>query len=178
VATRQSYAAHALPARLEFAELAQGDDHEAGSLELTSRQVSHHAHRDSGGLLTWSGFGSLPHSIIQETQMGMLDGLLGGIVGAGMVSVVNNIIEKHGGLQGVVNEFEKNGLGATVKSWVGTGPNQAISPEEVHRTLGPDLLRQLSQKSGLSVQDLAQKLAQVLPQAVDTMTPDGTIPKA
>ncbi len=56
--------------------------------------------------------------------MGMFDGLLGGLVGAGMVSVVNNIVEKHGGLQGVVNEFEKNGLGATVKSWVGTGPNQ------------------------------------------------------
>jgi uncharacterized protein YidB (DUF937 family) len=110
--------------------------------------------------------------------MGMLDGLLGGIVGAGMVSVVNSVIEKHGGLQGVVSEFEKNGLGATVKSWVGTGPNQPISPDEVHRALGPDLLQQLSAKSGLSVQDLTQKLAQVLPQAVDKLTPDGTIPKA
>jgi uncharacterized protein YidB (DUF937 family) len=110
--------------------------------------------------------------------MGMFDGLLGGIVGAGMVSVVNNILEQHGGLQGVVNEFEKNGLGATVRSWVGTGPNQPISPEEVHKVLGTDLLQQLSQKSGLSVQDLAQKLSQVLPQAVDKMTPDGTIPKS
>ena len=73
--------------------------------------------------------------------MGMLDGLLGGIVGAGMVSVVNSVIEKHGGLQGVVSEFEKNGLGATVKSWVGTGPNHAISPDEVHKALGPDLLQ-------------------------------------
>jgi uncharacterized protein YidB (DUF937 family) len=109
--------------------------------------------------------------------MGMFDGLLGGIVGAGMVSVVNGILEKHGGLQGVVSEFEKNGLGTTVRSWVGTGPNQAISPDEVHRALGPDLLRQLSEKSGLSVQDLAQRLAQVLPQAVDKMTPDGAIPK-
>jgi uncharacterized protein YidB (DUF937 family) len=108
----------------------------------------------------------------------MLDGLLGGIVGAGMVSVVTSVIEKHGGLQGVVSEFEKNGLGATVKSWVGTGPNHAISPDEVHRALGPDLLQQLSAKSGLSVQDLTQKLAQVLPQAVDKLTPDGTIPKA
>ena len=76
--------------------------------------------------------------------MGMLDGLLGGIVGAGMVSVVNNIIEKHGGLQGVVSEFEKSGLGTTVKSWVGTGPNQPISPDEVQKVLGPDLLQQLS----------------------------------
>jgi uncharacterized protein YidB (DUF937 family) len=110
--------------------------------------------------------------------MGLLDGLLGGIVGAGMVSVVNGILEKHGGLQGVVGEFEKNGLGPTVRSWVGTGPNEAISPDDVHKTLGPDLLRQLSEKSGLSVQELTQKLSQVLPQAVDKLTPDGTIPKA
>ena len=110
--------------------------------------------------------------------MGLFDGLLGGIVGAGMVSVVSGIIEKHGGLQGVVNEFEQKGLGATVKSWVSTGPNQPISPDEVHRVLGPDLLQQLSQKSGLSVDDLAQKLSQVLPQAVDKLTPDGSIPKS
>ena len=110
--------------------------------------------------------------------MGMFDGLLGGIVGAGMVSVVNNILEQNGGLQGVVNQFEKNGLGATVRSWVGTGPNQPISPSDVQRTLGPDLLQQLAGKSGLSVEELAQKLSQVLPKAVDTLTPDGTIPKA
>src|SRR6478735_11577380 len=109
--------------------------------------------------------------------MGLFDGLLGGIVGAGMVSVVSGIIEKHGGIQGVVCEFERNGLGPTVRSWVGTGPNQPISPADVHRALGPDLLQQLSEKSGLSVQDLTEKLSHVLPQAVDRLTPDGTIPK-
>jgi uncharacterized protein YidB (DUF937 family) len=67
---------------------------------------------------------------------------------------LSDILEKHGGLQGVVSEFEKNGLGATVQSWVGTGPNQTISQDEVHRVLGPELLQQLSEKSGLSVQDL------------------------
>ena len=109
--------------------------------------------------------------------MGMFDGLLGGIVGAGMVTVVNGILEKHGGLQGVVGEFERNGLGPTVKSWIGTGPNQAISPDDLRRVLGPDLLQQLSAKSGLSVEQLTEKLSQVLPQAVDKMTPDGSIPK-
>ena len=88
-----------------------------------------------------------------------------------MVSVVNGIIEKHGGLQGVVSEFERNGPGATIRSWVGTGPNQPISPDDVRRALGPD-------KSGLSVQDLTQRLSQVLPEAVDKMTPNGAIPKA
>lgn len=110
--------------------------------------------------------------------MGLLDGLLGGIIGAAMVSAVNSILEQHGGLQGVVNEFEKNGLGPTISSWVGTGPNQPISPADLHRALGPDLLQELAAKTGMSVQDLTAKLAQVLPQAVDKMTPGGTIPKA
>ena len=110
--------------------------------------------------------------------MGMFDGIIGGIVGAGMVSVVNGIIDKHGGLQGVVNQFEQNGFGSTVQSWVSTGPNHPISPDAVQQTLGPELLQQLAARSGLSVQELTQKLAQVLPQAVDKMTPDGTIPQA
>ena len=110
--------------------------------------------------------------------MGLFDGVLGGIVGAGMVSVVNGILEQHGGVQGVVSEFEKNGLGATVRSWVSTGPNQPVSPDEVHKVIGPDLLQQLAAKSGLSVQELTQRLAQVLPDAVDKMTPNGSIPKA
>ena len=110
--------------------------------------------------------------------MGMFDGLLGGIVGAGMATVMNDILEKHGGLQGVVSEFERNGLGPTIQSWVGTGANQQISADDVHRAIGPDLLEQLAAKSGMSVQDLAQKLSQVLPQAVDKLTPGGTIPKS
>jgi len=95
-----------------------------------------------------------------------------------MVSVVNNILEQHGGIQGVVNEFEQKGLGETVRSWVSTGPNQPISPDQMQRALGPDLLQQLSQKSGIPVQDLTRQLAEILPQAVDKMTPDGTIPKS
>src|SRR5262249_33662901 len=114
----------------------------------------------------------------EETLMGLFDGLLGGIVGAGMVSVVNGVLEQHGGLQGMVNAFEKNGLGPTVKSWVSTGPNQPISPDDVHKVIGPDLLQQLAAKSGLSVQELSQRLAQVLPEAVDKLTPNGAIPNA
>ena len=110
--------------------------------------------------------------------MGMFDGMVGGIVGAGMVSVVNGIIERHGGLQGVVSQFETNGLGNTVRSWVSTGPNQSISADDLHRVLGPDLIQQLAAKSGLPVQELTQKLAQVLPQVVNSMTPNGVVPPA
>jgi len=110
--------------------------------------------------------------------MGLFDGLVGGIVGAGMASVVNNLLEQQGGVQGLISKFQQQGLSETVNSWVSTGPNKPISPDEVHRALGPDLLQQLSAKSGLSVQDLAQKLSAILPQAVDTMTPNGRVPNA
>jgi uncharacterized protein YidB (DUF937 family) len=110
--------------------------------------------------------------------MGLFDGVLGGVVGAGMMSVVNNLLEQQGGVQGLIGKFQQQGLGETVNSWVSTGPNKPISPDEVHRVLGPELLQQLSAKSGLSVQDLAQKLSTILPQAVDTMTPNGQVPRA
>jgi uncharacterized protein YidB (DUF937 family) len=109
--------------------------------------------------------------------MGLFDGMLGGIVGAGMVTVVNGILERHGGVQGVVNEFERNGLGQTVRSWVGTGPNDPITSSDIQRVIGPDVLQKLSEKSGLSQQDLAERLSQVLPHAVDHLTPNGVIPK-
>jgi uncharacterized protein YidB (DUF937 family) len=109
--------------------------------------------------------------------MGLLDGLIGGVVGAGMTTALNQILEKHGGLQGVVSEFERNGFGPTVQSWVGTGPNQAIAPDGINRVLGSDLLQQLAAKTGISVQELTQKLSQVLPVAVDKLTPDGVIPR-
>ena len=110
--------------------------------------------------------------------MGLLDGLIGGIVGGGMATAVNQILEKHGGLQGVVNEFERKGFGPTVQSWVSTGPNQAITSDHLNSVLGDDLLQQLAAKTGMSLPELTQKLAQVLPQAVDKLTPDGVIPKA
>jgi uncharacterized protein YidB (DUF937 family) len=105
--------------------------------------------------------------------MGLLDGVLGGVVGA----VVTDVIRRNGGVQGVVNQFESKGFGPTVRSWVGTGPNQSIAAEHVQQVLGADLLQQMSTKTGMPVAELAQKLAQILPQAIDEMTPGGLIPK-
>jgi uncharacterized protein YidB (DUF937 family) len=110
--------------------------------------------------------------------MGLLDGLLGGVVGAGMMSVISGVIEQHGGVQGIVNQFEKQGLGATVKSWVGTGANQPVSADQLHQALGASTLQQLAAKAGMSLPDLTQKLAQILPQAIDKLTPNGVVPKA
>jgi uncharacterized protein YidB (DUF937 family) len=104
--------------------------------------------------------------------MGLLDGVMGGVVG----SLVTEVLQRHGGVQGVVQQFESKGFGPTVRSWVGTGANQPISPDQIHQALGPDLIQQLAAKTGLSAAELTQRLAQVLPEAVDRMTPNGEVP--
>jgi uncharacterized protein YidB (DUF937 family) len=111
----------------------------------------------------------------KEEDMGLLDGLIGGAVGAEMVTVVNGFIEKHGGVKGIVDQFQKQGLGPTVQSWVGTGENQPISPAQVNQALGSDAVNQLAAKLGIPPEEMASKLADILPKAVDKMTPDGTV---
>ena len=110
--------------------------------------------------------------------MGMFDGVLGGVVGAGLATAIHGYIEKQGGLNAVVQKFEQQGMGGIVQSWIGTGPNQPIEPHQLQQVLGGDLVQQLAGKVGMSAQDLLQKLAQVLPDAVDKMTPGGVVPKA
>lgn len=104
--------------------------------------------------------------------MSLLDGLIGGA----MASVVNNLIQQHGGVGGIVSELQSKGLGDTVKSWVSTGPNAPVSGEAIHQALGSETVTNLAAKFGMTPDDLAAKLAQVLPQAVDHMTPGGQVP--
>jgi uncharacterized protein YidB (DUF937 family) len=108
--------------------------------------------------------------------MGFWSGVLGSAVGVEMATVVNDLIEQHGGLQGIVRQMESQGLGATVQSWVGTGANQAISAAQVHQAFGPEVIQQLAAKAGVSPQELAAKLSAVLPQAIDKLTPNGIVP--
>jgi uncharacterized protein YidB (DUF937 family) len=108
--------------------------------------------------------------------MGLFDGILGGVVGAEMATVVNGLIEKHGGVQGIVAQMEQQGLGPTVRSWVANGNNVPITPDQIHAAFGSDSIAALAAKFGLNPQDLAQKLSQVLPQAINHLTPNGTVP--
>ncbi len=110
--------------------------------------------------------------------MGLFDGILGGIVGAEMAPAVNHLIQQHGGVGGIVSQLESQGLGATVRSWVGTGANQPVSPQQLQQGLGADTIQQLAAKVGIHPDELLQKLSQALPAAIDHLTPGGTLPKA
>jgi uncharacterized protein YidB (DUF937 family) len=84
---------------------------------------------------------------------------------------------KGGGLPGLIQAFQANGLGDVVSSWIGTGPNQPISASQIQSVLGSDAVKQLAARMGISPDAMSARLADVLPGAIDTLTPDGKLPE-
>jgi len=80
------------------------------------------------------------------------------------------------GLGGLVEAFQAKGLGDVVASWIGTGQNLPVSAEQIQSVLGSGLVQQLAARVGLPAEAASALLAQILPQAVDRLTPEGTVP--
>jgi uncharacterized protein YidB (DUF937 family) len=135
--------------------------------------------------------------------MGLLDGLLGQVIGkalggggqaaagqagaaAGQAGGTGNPMldlvmgmmtnPQSGGLQGLLGGLSQGGLGDAVKSWVGTGANIPVTGDQIHAAMGSDQIAAIAQKFGLKPEDVAGQLAQILPQAVDKVTPNGQVP--
>lgn len=122
--------------------------------------------------------------------MGGLDALLGGnaggggaganAAGGGLASVLGGLLANDGqmgGLGGLVSKFEQAGMGDVVGSWVGTGANQQISPDQVQGALGNDAISGMASKLGINAQTLLPLLASVLPLLINHLTPQGKVPE-
>jgi uncharacterized protein YidB (DUF937 family) len=81
-----------------------------------------------------------------------------------------------GGLGGLLEKFQQSGYGDVAKSWVGTDQNQPIPPGSLGSALGPSIIKALSEKTGLSEQQVTAQLLQLLPGLVDKLTPQGRLP--
>ena len=121
-----------------------------------------------GGVLGGAGGGS--SSPLQNVLTGMLagggqqGGMGGGLGGQG------------GGLGDLVASFQRAGLGHIADSWVGTGPNHPVSPDQLRNVLGQDRVQDMANQAGMDQSSLLSQLAQHLPKAVDGMTPNGRLP--
>ena len=80
------------------------------------------------------------------------------------------------GLGGLIEQFQKKGLGDVVNSWVNRGTNKSVAPDQVSVALGRDVVDQLSLRTGLSRDQVVAELARMLPNVVDKLTPDGRLP--
>jgi uncharacterized protein YidB (DUF937 family) len=125
--------------------------------------------------------------------MGLLDGLLGGLMGGQqqqgdsnpLLQIAMQMITNKGGagggmdmggLSGIVEAFQKGGLGNLADSWVGTGENLPVSPDQLSQALGSDKISQIASQLGMSQGDVSGGLAQILPQLIDKVTPNGQLP--
>jgi uncharacterized protein YidB (DUF937 family) len=82
-----------------------------------------------------------------------------------------------GGLADIVGAFNKGGLGDVMSSWVGGGPNKPVDPGSLANVLGPDILGQFARKAGVGHAEAGSVLAQILPELVNQMTPQGQVPQ-
>jgi len=81
-----------------------------------------------------------------------------------------------GGLGGLIGKFQQSGLGDVVGSWVGTGQNLPVSPDQVQNVLGSDIVSQIASHLGVSHGEAAGQLSQMLPDVIDKLTPHGEVP--
>jgi uncharacterized protein YidB (DUF937 family) len=81
-----------------------------------------------------------------------------------------------GGLGRLLSSFEQAGLGHIAQSWVGNGPNQPVSPQQLRTVFGDDRVQNMAREAGLAPDDFLSQLGQHLPRVVDGLTPNGQIP--
>ncbi|MDR6502469.1 uncharacterized protein YidB (DUF937 family) [Burkholderia ambifaria] len=116
--------------------------------------------------------------------MGLLDivgGLIGGQAGGNsqsalIATALEFINNQPGGLNGLIEKFQKGGAGEVIGSWVGTGENQPISADTLQNVLGSDVVGSLASKIGIDPGQASSILAQVLPHVVNSATPNGEVP--
>jgi uncharacterized protein YidB (DUF937 family) len=82
-----------------------------------------------------------------------------------------------GGLGGLLGKLKDAGHGNVADSWVGTGQNQSINANDLGAALGPQVIREIAQRTGMDEQELLKQLSTALPGVVDKLTPNGQVPQ-
>jgi uncharacterized protein YidB (DUF937 family) len=108
-------------------------------------------------------------------DIGRMLGGQGGAGGGDLVGALTGLVGGEGGLKDLVAKLQSGGVGDKVGSWVGTGANEAVEPDELERALGPQKVQALSSQTGLPIGQLLPMLAALLPTIIDALTPDGKV---
>lgn len=82
-----------------------------------------------------------------------------------------------GGVSGLIDKFQSQGMGSVINSWISTGPNQPIGENQIESVFGRQQLESAAQSSGIGYNDLLSQTSNILPQFIDKLTPDGEAPK-
>lgn len=114
----------------------------------------------------------------QSPMAGVLGSLLGGGGGMGQQQgggMMSQMMGGGGGIGGLVSQFQNAGLGHIAQSWVGNGPNQSVSPDQLQNVFGQNQVQRMATQAGMEPNDFLTQLSQHLPNAVHGMTPNGQV---
>lgn len=107
--------------------------------------------------------------------VGLLDGVLNSL-GGDAAGGIGELLNSQGGVAGLAEKFGQKGLGDLAASWIGTGANANISPEQIASVLGSGPIADFAARLGISPEQASETLAGLLPEAVDRLTPNGQVP--
>ncbi|ENU82438.1 hypothetical protein F974_02533 [Acinetobacter sp. CIP 102159] len=135
----------------------------------------------------------------QNQQQGGLGGILGSVLGqlgAGNTSTQSNAaggntaqtlliavlplilawIQKQGGLQGALDKLKNAGLANQVQSWVDPHQQNAqdIPAQNIQSLFDDQDIEQVAQQAQAPKQEIYSAIASVLPQVIDSLTPQGS----
>lgn len=137
--------------------------------------------------------------------MGLLDGILGNVIGSmlsgnqgqnpldailgnfsrgssggsnPLLQIVLSLLQQNGGLEGVIGKFREAGMGAQADSWVGTGQNMGLSPDQLQQVFGSSTIGDVASKLGVSQDDAGSAMSQILPELINQLTPQGQVTPA
>ena len=130
--------------------------------------------------------------------MGLLDGLVGNVIGSMLsgnqsqnpfgtasqggggnmlLQVALMMLQQNGGLEGVLGKFREGGLGQHADSWVSTGQNMGISQDQLQQVFGSSTINDLAARLGMPADQASSAMAQMLPEVVNGLTPNGQVPE-
>jgi len=113
--------------------------------------------------------------------MGLFDSVAGAVLGkmlgekSDMAKVAMEMLDKFGGIDGILTKLKEGGLADIAATWVGNGKNAPVSSNQITDALGADNIAEIAGKFGLSPDMLSGQLAQHLPNVIDKMTPNGEV---
>jgi uncharacterized protein YidB (DUF937 family) len=119
----------------------------------------------------------------QQQGASQLDALVNSLGAGGqtrgndVLGAVMSMVQQNGGLPGIVNMLRNSGLGQQADTWVGTGPNAAVSADQMSQAFGASGLGNLASQFGVSQGQAGSMLSQILPELVNQLTPNGQIPE-
>jgi uncharacterized protein YidB (DUF937 family) len=112
------------------------------------------------------------------------DSVLGGHAGRNqaqggnlLLQVILSLLQQNGGLEGVLDRLRQGGLGQQADSWVGTGQNMNISPDQLQQIFGSSTISDLASQLGMPEDQAGSTMAQLLPEVINRLTPQGQVPE-